>query len=341
MNMLFLKKKKINYNDKLKIVFILSILCFIIYISDFLFIKFFNKKENSALLKSELLTIDSGIDNLLSEYGIKKEWESKQAYQINDKLIRYERVIKIPYKFPIVELNKEISLFCEKYNANTSSKEDLKNQIIYLQVFKNGRVIQTIKFITDPSIERNIGDIVLIVKDINNLNELQKPLVIRSPYFSTFILDYKKDNTEVTTFLNKISKDFIFYIDVKEGDVDEEYDISLKMDSTKVYRLLRRIIRNNEYVKGFFITFEKYDDEFYKMLANEIKKLSKKMILKSNIKEIIMEDNGNNNFSDILNEVNLKGSCICLIDINKNNVKLLFDELKKVQKLGYRFVSLQ
>jgi len=54
-----------------------------------------------------------------------------------------------------------------------------------------------------------------------------------------------------------------------------------------------------------------------------------------------MEDNGNNNFSDILNEVNLKGSCICLIDINKNNVKLLFDELKKVQKLGYRFISLQ
>jgi len=104
---------------------------------------------------------------------------------------------------------------------------------------------------------------------------------------------------------------------------------------------LRRIIRNNEFVKGFFITFEKYDDKFYRMLTNEIKKLSKKMILKSNIKEIIMEDNGNNNFSDILNEVNLKGSCICLIDINKNNVKLLFDELKKVQKLGYRFVSLQ
>jgi len=340
MNIDYFEKKKINYNIKLKIIFILSLLCIILYISDLLFIKLFNKKNDSTHLKTELLAIDSGIDNILSEYGIKKEWRLRQAYQISDKFVRYERVIKIPYKFPIVELNKEISLFCQKYNANTSSKEDLKNQIIYLQVFKNGRVIQTIKFITDPSIERTVGNIIIIVNNINNLNELQKPIVMRSQYFSTFILDYKKDLTEIVNFLKKMSKDFLFRIDIKEVEVEEEYGISLKMDSTKLRRMLLRIIRNNENVKGFFVTFEKYDENFHKMLSNEIRKLSKKMILKSNIKEIIMEDNNKNNFSDILNEANLKGSCICLIDISKNNIELLFDELKKNQKLGYRFVSL-
>lgn len=333
--------RKINSETKIKLIFALSIISFIIFIADYI-INNYAKIDTSDKdnFKSELLSIDLGIDNLLDNYGIKKEWRTKQSYQVTKDLVRFERQVRLPYNFPLVELNKEISVLCEKYKANITSREDIKNQIVNLKIFSNGIVIHSIKFITDPSIIRNSGNIVLIVKNINELNDLQKLLILKEPYFQTFLVSYTKKNTELIKEISNISKECLLDLTIKEKIDDEEYDTSLEMDSIQVKKKLRQIIRNYEGIKGFLVSYEKYDEDFNKSFTKEVTKLGKKALLKSKVKQVNYDNTISLNFQKVLDEASSKGLSFCLIEINKNNIDILFEELKRIKKLGYKYISL-
>lgn len=336
--------KKINFfsldsNNKIKII---SVLCIIVLV--FLVLNYFvadlTKKQHGSQaqsLKDEILSIDSAIDNIFNDYGIKKEWKTKQSVQLRDDILRFEREIRIPYNFPIVDMNREISSLCSRYNSSTSSNEDIKNQIVQLHIYHRGLVIQNIRFITDPSLLRIDGNIVVLMKGLTELNDVAKSFVLKSPLFKNYLLDYRNDNSEIVRIINKQSKDYLLELNIKEKMEDEEYDISLDMDSMTVRKKMKNIFRNLENPRGFYVSYDKYDDKFNQLLKKEILNFNKIMIMKSEV-ITLKEENGNlANFSEVSKQSAVSSHALCSMSLSNENINNLIEAMRGMQRKGFRF----
>jgi hypothetical protein len=330
---------KIGSDKKIKLILCLMAAVLAIFIIDFALSGFIKKQRSGETisLKDEILTMDAAIDNILTDYGVKKEWKSKQSVQLRDDLLRFERSIRIPYNFPVVEMNHEIASLCSRYNAQTSSNEDIKNQIIQLHINHRGIVIQNIKIITDPSLLRLEGNIAAIMKGLTNLDDIPKSFVLKSPLFKIFLLDYRNDNSEIIRLLNKMSKEYLVDLNIKEKIEDEEFDIHLGMDSTLLRKKLHNIIRSQENSLGFYVSYEKYDDKFNTLLRNEISRLNKEMLLKSEVIVLKEENNGFTNFSEAAKQSVNFGRSFCLMNLTNKNIDIIIEAMRGIQKKGYRF----
>jgi hypothetical protein len=330
---------RFDTNKKIQIITILIIVAPILIVLDF-FINIYTRNTSNfnTILKSEIVTIDATIENLLDEYGIKKEWKSKSTIQLSNELIRYEREINIPYNFPIVDLNYEINKICKKYNASTYSEEDIKNKIVHLKVIHSRLVIQNIRLVSDPNLLRIDGNIIALIKGIQEIGAVSKKFVLESPLYKIFLLDYRKNNFELIQLINKASKEYIIELNIKEVCKDEQFDFCLSMDSIAIYRKLRTILRDNEKAFGFFITYEKYDEVYNNILKNEISKMRKKMLLKRNVIPLTYEAGNFLNLSDgLYKELVNKGQSICTIHINEDNLNSVSELFLSIQKRGFRF----
>jgi hypothetical protein len=333
---------KADSNKKIKIIMLLTAVVLAIFLLDFVLSGYFNKqkKGDTVSLKDEILTIDAAVDNILTDYGVKKEWKSKQSFQLKDDLVRFERTIRIPYNFPVVDMNHEISSLCSRYNSTTTSSEDIKNQIIQLRICDKGLVIQNIKLITDPSLLRIDGNFVAIMKGLSELDDIPKSFVLKSPLFKTFLMDYHKENSETIRLLNKLSKEYFVELNIKEKMEDEEFDVSLNMDSTILRKKLRNIIKSQENALGFFISYDKYDDKFNSLLKKEISNLHKEMLMKSDVVILKEENGGFSNFPEAAKQSLNIGYSLCIMNLTDKNINNLIENMRGIQKKGFRFVKI-
>ena len=333
---------RFNTDTKIKIITILIIVVPIIIVLDFVInVYAVNNFNNNGRLKSEIISIDIAIEDLLTEYGIKKEWKSKSTIQLSNELIRYERVIHIPHNFPIVNLNYEINNICRIYDASTYSEEDIKNHIVHLKVIHSNLVIQNIRLVSDPNLSRVDGNIVAIIRGIQEMGTVPKMVALKSPLYKIFLLDYRKKNSEIIKLINTLSKEYLIELNIKEICKSEQFDFCLAMDSVAIQRKLRSILREHENALGFFIGYEKYDETYNKVLRNEISKMRKKSVLKRDVIPLTYEAGNFLNLSDgLYKELINTGQSICTIHITENNLDPVSELLLNIQKRGFRFETI-
>ncbi len=332
-----------SFDKKLKLVILLCFAALFIFILDFFISSFIASKgsEKNNSLKDEIVTIDAGIDDILISYGIKKEWKTKQNVPLKDELQRFERVIKVPYNFPVVDMNREITKLCSNYSAKTTSNEDIKNQIIQLHIYHRGLVIQNIKIITDPSLQRVEGNLNLIMNGLETLSDIPKSFVLKSTLFKTFLLGYRKDNSTLIRLMKKLSKEYLIELNVKEQLDDEEFDVYLGMDSIQIRKKIKNIIRNMENSAGFYVSYDKYDENFNQILKKEVEKQKKYFILKSRVIELKESGQDFSDFSEVSKIVIQDGSAVCIVKVSDGNINNIIDAMRNIQRKGFRFSTIK
>jgi polysaccharide deacetylase 2 family uncharacterized protein YibQ len=335
---------KTDIDNKKKKILLLIIFSFIVLIIlNLLFPKIttYLENENEKSFTSDISSLDSGIENILENYGVRKEWQYKQVIPVNKNFTRYERVIFIPFNVPVVNIHHEILLLSKKFNTTVSSSENIKNQVLLLHVKYMNNVIETIKFITDPDLTRMKGRISLIIDGLQDLSELEQTAVMRIPEFNTFIIDPKESKSKVIQKLIKAKKDYFLLLKIRNKSEDEKYELAGDMDSVKISRAVKQLFRDFEKNAGVIYRPEDTPLKKINLIESEIKRYNKFFINYKDIMVLEDKEGGFKNFDQLTINAADKGRVMSIGKLTKDNFDKLTENILLTQKKGFKFVKLQ
>jgi hypothetical protein len=331
-----------NKIKKIKIVLVLSFLLILFLLLKTFYpgAKSFLKDENSRSSSSDISSLDSGIDGLLDNYGIKKEWRYKKVVPISASFSRYERSIFIPYKIPMINLNHDIVELCNRFDATTSSTENIKNQILSVYIKYNNNVIESIKFITDPNLERIKGLITMSLEGFEDLDELNQVLLLQSPIFTTFVFKPESVDEKVINKILKFQKEYFIFIDIKTKNDDDRYGISTDLDSAKIQKKFKDIFRTYDKTKGIIYRAADTTKAMFSYIKNEATRYRKCFIDIKGFQRLEESENSFKNIDDVTKQSVLDGKSLAVCLLRNNNLKKTYDSFNILQKKGFRFVKM-
>jgi hypothetical protein len=329
-------------NMKKKILLILIISFAVLFILNLLFPRISNyvEDENEKSFTSDISSLDSGIENILENYGVRKEWQYKQVIPINKIFTRYERVIFIPYNVPVVNIHHEIQLLSKKFNTTVSSSENIKNQVLLLHVRYRNNVVETIKFITDPDLTRMKGRISIVINGLEKLSDLEQLAILKNNDFNTFIVDPLEVKSKVIQKLVKAKKDYFLLLKIRNKSEDEKYELAGDMDSIKIAKTVKQMIRDFEKNAGVIYQAEDIPGKKMNMIETEIKHYNKAFIRYKDIMILEESDSGFKNFELLSTKAADNGKAMALCNLTKDNFDKLTANILLMQKKGFKFVKL-
>lgn len=302
----------------------------------------------------------AGIDSVLSNFGIKKEWISSpgdnKSTKQKDKNPPAEsewftKNVVIPTDLSTIEVNADITAYSKSAGLETSANEDIITKDITLLINrpdtnKSKLPLAKINITHSDKIKRETAMFCLI---INNIAEYKPEdvdrLIINKNEFS-YVFPRNLDDIDIQNKMLHSKKDILINLSVGAKD-NYDTDFNSSMDEKTVRERVKSFTTDFPTVSTVILYKAEADvqPQVMETIAAEFSKYNIRVIKDSELTQMLTkaEEDSKDKFrvlaANMKNRAAQSRSFITMISVDKDSFTGFYDEIMRLKKLGYRFYS--
>jgi hypothetical protein len=364
---------KLNKQKYIKLLIIIAgfiILFILIYI--FIIKKHGSDKDKSNNIRIEKKTDDnqidtsiinpekteSGIDSILTSFGILKEWVVTSNAQIKDKAksnkenkdltktLWFSKRIEIPKDLSTIEVNYDLTNYFKDRDFSVSVDEDIKTKDIEMNVYKNSDTIksQAIIFISlkhSDKIQRASGYVSMVINKFYDYKDEQIADLIQNENNYSFLMPYNLDHTDIINKLVHNKKETVIELNVNEAE-NFESEFRAGMSPNEITKKVKELQSDFPNVKNVILKNNLKsgsDRQLTENIGKELEKFHLKVF-----KDSLFITNNVTNSSELVNLIrdksNQKKYIYIIVNFSYDELIKFRDESTILKKKGYKFYTL-
>lgn len=304
--------------------------------------------------------IDSGIDSVLSDFGIKKEWITtyyNPAYMKTDaKHIAKDagwltKTVLIPIDLNSIEINADISNYLNSLGIKTAVTEDIVTKDIVITASQSDAVSSAIplaKFTISHSdkVTRESALFCLILDKIGDYKneEIEKFLIGKTEF--SYIFPKSLDDIDVQNKLLQNKKDVIINLTIGSKD-NYDADFSTNLDEKNIRDKVKTFSSDFPTIRTVVLTRTEQNipQSGVSRIVEEFNKFNINVIDESDLTRVLTPAEEESKEKPVIIGANLRSkagtskSLVTMLRINPDEFEKFFDEVLKLKKLGYKFCN--
>ncbi len=320
------------------------------------------KDVKSGLPKQR--AINETLNTIFNEFGLVPSWVQK-----NGRVLK----IRIPQRVAAIVLVQRIINDMEDLGCNIrSSSENLSANEFRLDLGYKDKLVYQMIFIKDPSIAMHSaqGKIAIIIDDIGYQDGDEVMRILQSPFPFTFsILPGSPNSNKLYRVARNNGKETLIHLPMEalQEEVDEtDYTIYANMVDEEVRKRVKLALADfpeSEGVNNHMGSKITRDRHIMEIILEEIKKdkrffvdsrtstssvaykIARELQVRSVENNIFIDQNKNDSEEHLRNKLlamaniaKSKGKVVAIAHPHKNSIKVLLEEIPKLQERGFTFV---
>ena len=302
----------------------------------------------------------AGIDSVLTNFGIKKEWISSPADIKNSKSKDkspaaesewFTKNVIIPNELSTIEVNADITAYSKSAGLETSANEDIITKDITLLINKpdtNRSKLPLVKINITHSdkIKRETAMFCVIINNITDYKpEDVDRLILNKSEFS-YVFPRNLDDIDIQNKMLHSKKDILINLSVGAGG-NYDTDFNSSMDEKTVRERVKSFTTDFPTV-GTVILYKAEAEvrpQVIETIAAEFSKYNIRVIKDSDMTQLLTKAEEESKDKYTVLAANMKNraaqsrSFITMISVDKDSFSSFYDEIMRLKKLGYKFYS--
>jgi len=322
---------KLNFTKLLVILFSISLLLLLSH----LVLSFVNHDTN---LKSALTLSNEEINKKFKEslfgFAIKDEWI--KTVKDNSSIPSYR--VYVPSDLPIPQILSELIKQYDGYNIEVTAEEKKIHGRTLMQLTSDRAIKLKAEFRISNDIDRTGSKSAIFICGRENKEAEYDSLMITTSRDMSALLIPSKSNSVYSKWLKENGFDYAVLLNNDINDL--EFRLSKDYSEKRLKLIVQNIVVS--FPNTLFYAINKSSDIYsspnYLVIKKEFDKRKIRFFTTDSLKFI---DNTQQNISERLNSIvkNIKEEDITRIVVSFDAYKLLTDELKKLIRIGYKFVK--
>jgi hypothetical protein len=315
--------------------------------------------ENHIADKNALKSVlSSGIDSVLSCFGIKNEWisaasgsQNKQQKNLNTDSLWFNKTVLIPKDLNTVVVNADISAYLGTLGLSSTVSEDILTKDIVITVTDpdttSGNIaLAKISVIHSDKVTRESAVICIALGGIDDYNnDAIDRLLLNKNEFS-FVFPRSLDDIDIQNKLLQNKKDVI--IDLTVGGKDNyETDFNTNLDEKGIRDKVKSFTADFPTISTAILTKEDAEvpGRTIEMIAEEFGKFNIKVILYTTLSELVPKEEIKSKDMPAILAANLKTKAllqktiVTKVEVKAGEFEKFYDEIINLKKLGYKFYN--
>lgn len=324
-------KSKFNFKKLIVILFSISLLLLLSHLVLSFVSPDTNLQKFSSLSDEE---IDKKFKESLYSFAIKDEWI--KAVKDNSAIPSYR--ITVPSDLPIAQIILELMKQYNGYGIRVTAEEKKIHGRTLTQVLSNHDIKLKADFRYVNDIQRTYSQSAIFIYGRENKEAEYDSLMIATTRDISALLIPSKSNASYSTWLRNNGFDYAVLLNNEIKDL--EFRLSKDYSEKRLKLIVQNIIVS--FPNALFYAINKSSDIYtspnYSVIKKEFDKRKIRFFTTDSLKFI---DNTQQNTSERLNSIvkNVKEEDITRIAISFDTYQSLTDELKKLIRVGYKFVK--
>lgn len=317
-------------------------------------------KLQGAKVKDEYRFSSSrGIDSILFTFGIKREWittsftDEKKPKEKSDKnkqgtgnVLWYLKKTEIPNDLNPTEVNLELTDYLRSIGLYPLVTENIKSKEITFTVYGDTNPPMSIgglaKIFINHSdkVKRENGVCALILKNAGEFNEKELDEILNSKSEFSFVFPRSFESIDIQSKLIHSKRDVIMNLVIGTKD-NYNADFRANAGENEIRKQVRNFYSDFSSVTTVLLTkAERFqnEEEFMRKIINEFKKYNISAYPDTMTTDLSNEGKSNK-ISKIRDRIASSKKLVCIVGVSYNEFKQLQDEVMKLKKLGYKFVT--
>jgi hypothetical protein len=322
---------KFNFKKLLVILFSISLLLLLAH----LVLSFFysdTKLQLVSTLSDE--QINKKFKECLYSFAIKDEWI--KAVKDNSSIAYYR--VNVPSDLPIPQILGELIKQYDGYNIEVKAEEKKIRGNTLMQLTSDRDIKLKAEFRINSDIERTGSKAAIFIYGRENKEAEYDSLMVTTTRDMSALLIPSKSNSVYSKWLKDNGFDYAVMLN---NDIN---DLEFKLNDDYSEKRLKLIVQNLvvAFPNALFYAIDKnsniYNSSKYAVIKKEFNKRKIRFFTTDSVKFI---DNNQQNISERLNYIvkNIKEGDITRIAISFDVYQTLTDDLKKLIRIGYKFVK--
>lgn len=327
------------FSDKKKLIQYLFGLAFVLLIASIVVSKLVKKHYTPVEKAISAYQIKLKFRQAVLNYGIKDLWiKDDKKYKKDDDSLFFKYKVEVPKDLPIALLVNEITDSLINSDVKINSLETKIGGETLIKIYSGDNLKLQALFNYNEKIERNSGEIGIIINLVNGVDKEEFQELLKSPERFCFLLTASKSTAALPKEILQDQKEYAVLISDKNTDLD--YKISKNYSTGRISNSIKAIV--SDFSSSAFIVL---DDEsaFFKTsnMSYVIKELRKRKITLFKLSDFYYLQDANDkeakeNFRNLVIK-NTGGSKKILL-LSPEQYSTVKDQLVALRKKGYKFI---
>lgn len=321
--------------------------------------------ENPEVKKSDPetfeKTLDKGIDSVLFNFGIKKEWiktlyESTGGKTASNSPLKspkwFAKEVLIPKEISTIEINLDITNYIKTVGLSSTVNEDILSKAILINIYNpdsasSNPLLVKVSVKHSGKISRDAGVFAIILDNISSYNdeEIEKYLLNKNEF--SFVFPRSLDKVNLQTKLLQNKKEVLINLTVGAKD-NYDSDFNMSYDEKTVKEKVKSF--SSDYPSISTVILTKPDAEVTNgkmdLISEELNNFNIRVINDSALLKLLTEaeveskDKINKIVNSLKSKAKLSKTAITVLDIEPDEFEKFYNEILILKKLGHKFYSI-
>ncbi len=343
----------------------------IIFLVFFLFIKKTPEKQRREENKSDktennfpdIATVKAGLDtkldSILLEFGIRKEWiatsyPNQQSKQKESKKILNElfsKTVSIPKELPSIEINIDITSYLNSTGLRSVVNEDILTKDISIDIFARDdsagqKNLARVQLSHSDKVSRQTATCVFILSGLQEFDAKELDEIINLTSEFSYLLPKNLDDIDLQNKLINAKRNVLMEFSIASSSI-EEAEFYTGMAGKDIQSKIKTF--TNDFPSIKYVLLSARDKSagaliVKKIAEAEMTRLGLKVISDSLLTETIKDDEKGEKIKLILEKIrsrtNLSSPLISKLWLDPNQLKNFYSEVLTLKKKGYKFYTL-
>ncbi|MBN1447261.1 MAG: hypothetical protein JXA28_04965 [Bacteroidetes bacterium] len=204
-------------------------------------------------------SLENDVRTVLDDYGIRQDWIRERS--IDFETLGHVRdlwLIRVPHDLPLASVNLDLKEIVDQYGGKAFAVENARKARIALHITFRGKVRYSLMFMPTSEVQREAGNIVLLVDGIADApgSEIESYLASREPV--ACIIEPQKDTVPLHTRLRTHGKDVVLHLHFKPvSEQDSRFELAEDLNRDDLASHLQYIVRNFPGSRYYYVTSER------------------------------------------------------------------------------------
>jgi len=366
-----LKSSGIFASKNFKFITLSILVVSIIFLVFFLFIKKTPEKQRREENKSDktennfpdIATVKAGLDtkldSILLEFGIRKEWiatsyPNQQSKQKESKKILNElfsKTVSIPKELPSIEINIDITSYLNSTGLRSVVNEDILTKDISIDIFARDdsagqKNLARVQLSHSDKVSRQTATCVFILSGLQEFDAKELDEIINLTSEFSYLLPKNLDDIDLQNKLINAKRNVLMEFSIASSSI-EEAEFYTGMAGKDIQSKIKTF--TNDFPSIKYVLLSARDKSagaliVKKIAEAEMTRLGLKVISDSLLTETIKDDEKGEKIKLILEKIrsrtNLSSPLISKLWLDPNQLKNFYSEVLTLKKKGYKFYTL-
>ncbi len=283
---------------------------------------------------------------MLEEYGIDRGWVDRQQIHVQDSsYVRDEWTITVPRNMPLASLSNDIRQYAIANGGTTYSFENTKTAQLFVHLTVRGRVFMTFIFTSSSTLEREGGDIAILVDGIEKASKSEIDALAASKDPIACLIAPDRDVLQSYDKLQAAGKEMVLLLHFSPGRQSaNRFSLSDDMKEGELLSRARNIIKNFPGARFHIITSERLQGNNAAVVAAEMAKNGLVAIESSSL-TYLDRDGGEEEIITRINDLSALAMrntrAWGVAELRDGAVEFLADQMARLRKRGFVFRTLR